>query len=343
MRVYYDLGSLPPMGPAALTIGAFDGVHAGHRRLVARTAELAAEQGIRALAVTFWPHPASVLHPAYAPPLLASLERRLALLAEIGVLDAVVVQPFTPELVGLEPEAYLDRLQRWCEPRVFVEGPDFALGRDRAGTLAYLREAGTRRGFTVESALVEVGGARISSSRIREALQEGRVEDAARLLGRPYALAGEVVEGDRRGRLLGFPTANLRVAANAALPANGVYAVRVRLPGESSALHPAVANLGIRPTFGGEPRRLLEVHLLGVAMDLYGVDLGVEWVTRLREERRFDGIDALKAQIGLDATRAADLLGGRADLHAPAVGAAPALPSKDIGASPADRSGRLWA
>ena len=304
------------MGPAALTLGVFDGVHAGHRRLVARTAELAAEQSIRAVAVTFWPHPASVLRPAEAPSLLASLEERLSLLASLNLLDATVIQPFTSEVAALDPNAYLDMLQRWCEPRVLVEGPDFALGRDRAGTLAYLRRAGVRRGFSVESVTVVEDGERVSSSHIRRLLENGRMEDAARLLERPYGLTGEVVEGDKRGRLLGFPTANLRVNAHSTLPANGVYAVRVRLPGEHGAAHPAVANLGVRPTFGGEPRRLLEVHLLGTTMDLYGLTLGVEWIERLREERRFDGIDALKAQITLDALRATDLLGVGAARHA---------------------------
>jgi riboflavin kinase / FMN adenylyltransferase len=333
MRVYYDFGSLPPLGPAALTIGVFDGVHAGHRRLTTRTAELAAERGIRAVAVTFWPHPASVLRPEEAPPLLSSLDERLALLANIGPLDAVVVQSFTPELAALAPQAYLDGLQRWCEPRVLVEGPDFALGHDRAGTLNYLREVGTRRGFAVESVAVVEDGERVSSNRVRGLLQEGRVEDAARLLTRPYVLSGEVVEGDRRGRLLGFPTANLRVSAQRALPANGVYAVRARLPGEHGAMHPAVANLGVRPTFGGEPRRLLEVHLLDGNMDLYGLELGVEWVARLREERRFEGIDALKAQIALDARRAAEVLSAGVE-HAP--------PAEETDAGAGDRSRSAW-
>lgn len=335
MRVYYDLGSLPSVGPAALTLGIFDGVHAGHRRLAARVAELAAERGIRAVAITFWPHPVSVLRPQEAPPLLSSLEERLALLAELNLLDALVVQPFTPELAALDPDAYLDLLQRWCEPRVLVEGPDFALGHDRTGTLDYLREAGARRGFAVESMAVVEDGERVSSSRIRSLLREGSMEDAARLLTRPYTLSGEVVEGDRRGRLLGFPTANLRVSATLALPANGAYAVRVRLPGERAATHPAVANLGVRPTFGGEARRLLEVHLLGVAMDLYGLELGVQWIARLRDERRFDGIDALKAQIAADAERAANLLS--------AGGAEPVPPGMETDVGAEDRSGPAWA
>ena len=330
------------MGPAALTLGVFDGVHAGHRRLVMRTAELAAELGARAVAVTFWPHPASVLRPEEAPPLLSTLDERLALLANLNVLDAVVVQPFTPALAALDPNAYLDGLQSWCEPRVLVEGPDFALGHDRAGTLAYLREACARRGFAVESVTVVEDGERVSSSRIRRLVEAGRVEDTARLLALPYALVGEVVEGDRRGRLLGFPTANLRVSANKALPANGVYAVRLRLPGERTAEHPAVANLGVRPTFGGEPRRLLEVHLLDATMDVYGLELGVEWIARLRDERRFDGIDALKAQIALDAQHAADLLAERNGAHA--VGAEEqSSPTKETDTGAEDRSRSAWA
>ena len=308
MRVYYDFGSLPPMGPAVLTIGVFDGVHAGHRGLVARAGALAAERDARAVAVTFWPHPVSVLRPEEPFPLLSTLDEKLRLLSELDTLDAVVVQPFTPDLAALTPDAYLDALRAWCEPRMLVEGPDFALGHNRAGTIAYLREAGARRGFSVESVEVVEDDERVSSTRIRKLLREGNVEAAARLLARPYALAGEVVEGDKRGRLLGFPTANLRIDERLVLPANGVYAVRVRLPGEERAIHPAVANLGVRPTFGGEPRLLLETHLLGVTMDLYGLTIGVEWVARLRDERRFEGIEALKAQIALDAQRAASLL-----------------------------------
>ena len=324
MRVYYDFGALPQMGPAVLTIGAFDGVHAGHRQLVARTAKLAAEHGARAVAITFWPHPAQVLRPEEALSLLSTLDEKLELLAGLNALDAVVVQPFTPELAQRDPESYLDAQRQWCEPRALVEGPDFALGHNRAGTVAYLRDAGARRGFAVETVAFEDDGVRVSSTRIRDLLREGHVDAAARLLARPYAVAGEVVEGDKRGRLLGFPTANLRTSEHHALPASGVYAVRVRLPGEREAAHPAVANLGVRPTFGGPARLLLEVHLLGVTMDLYGLTIGVEWIARLREERRFDGIDALKAQIALDAQRAASLL-------------------KDVDAGTEDRSMSAWA
>lgn len=312
MRVEYMLGAIAPLGPSVLSIGFFDGVHRGHQRLIARVAELAVRERARPVAVTFWPHPAAILHPDHpdeAPPLLTTLDEKLALMSRLGALDTVVVIPFTQELSQRTPERFLDLVAGFCEPRALVEGESFALGHDRTGTVAYLREIGARRGFRLESDDVrDASGERVSSSRIRSLLREGRVEDAAALLGRPYALAGEVVRGDQRGRLLGFPTANLRPDAGKALPANGVYAARARLPGERVARRPAVCNIGVRPTFGGEPRLLVEAHLLDADMDLYGLPLTLEFVARLRAERRFDGIAALTAQIGADVARARELL-----------------------------------
>src|SRR6185312_4693858 len=197
MRVEYLLGAIAPLGPSVLSIGFFDGVHRGHQRLIARTAELAARERARAVAVTFWPHPAAILHPDETPPLLTTLDEKLALMAGLGALDTVVVIPFTPELSQRTPEAFLDLIAAFCEPRALVEGERFALGHDRAGTVAYLRELGARRGFRVESDDVrDASGERVSSSRIRSLLRAGRVEDAAALLGRPYTVGGEVVRGD---------------------------------------------------------------------------------------------------------------------------------------------------
>jgi riboflavin kinase/FMN adenylyltransferase len=308
MRVEYSLGPLPPLGPAVLTIGFFDGVHLGHRRLISRAAELARQQGARAVAVTFWPHPAAVVRPEAPPTLLSTLDEKLALLEGLGLLNAAIVVPFTGEIAHLRPEAFLDRLASWCEPRALVEGVDFALGHNRAGTVAYLRELGMRRGFAVEALEVHEDGARVSSSRIRALLREGDVAGATRLLGRSYTLCGEVVLGDQRGRLLGFPTANLRLDARKLMPENGIYAMRARLPGETTARHPAVASIGVRPTFGDGLRRLVEVHLLDATMDLYGLELEVEVVARLREERRYDDVEALKWQMRLDADQARELL-----------------------------------
>ncbi len=314
MRVEYDLGdsrrTVEPIGPAVATIGFFDGVHRGHERLLVRAAELARAGSMHAVAVTFWPHPEVVLRPDATPtPLLTTLNEKLTTFERLGLLDAVLVIPFTTALADLSPTAFLDALGAFIEPRFLVEGTDFALGSHRAGDVNVLRRLGAERGFEVETLEVpDDAGERISSTRIRALVRAGDVAGAAALLGRRYELAGEVVVGDRRGRLLGFPTANLRVDPAKALPANGVYAVRVRLPGESAAVHPGVCNIGVRPTFGGEPKLLIEAHLLDAAMDLYGLPLAIELVARLRDERRFNGVDELKAQIGRDADDARRLL-----------------------------------
>lgn len=312
MQIVYDFGppALPELGPAVLSIGFFDGVHVGHQRLIERARELGAERGAATVAVTFWPQPSAILRPEAAPPLLTTLAEKLRLLAGLSRLDTTVVLPFDEALSRQSPEAFLDIIAAFCQPLALVEGPDFAMGHKRAGDLAFLRAAGERRGFSVETLEERVDGERVSSSRIRALLRTGEVAAATRLLSRPYSLVGEVVEGDRRGRLLGFPTANLRLDVRKLLPANGVYAVRARLPGETQATHPAVCNIGVRPTFGGEPRLIVEVHLLDVTMDLYGLELAAEVVARLRDERRFAGVDELKAQIGADAAAARTLLAG---------------------------------
>jgi riboflavin kinase/FMN adenylyltransferase len=320
MRVIYSLNTAAEtsahLGPVALAVDFFDGVHRGHRRLVERAAELARAHGVRPVAVTFWPHPHAVAYPQTSEGLLSTLEEKLDLLTALDAVDTTVVIASTPELAALPPEQFLDRLAASFEPVAMIAGTDVAPGanhdqdrdHDSADDRALLMAAGQRRGWTVERVDVRDGDERITSARIRALVREGRIEDAARLLGRPYRLAGEVVKGDQRGRLLGFPTANLHIDERKTLPANGVYAVRVRLPGEAQATHAGVANVGVRPTFSGEHRLLVEVHLLDAAMDLYGLELGADLVARLREERRFDGVEALKAQIGRDAQMARERL-----------------------------------
>ena len=337
MRIEYALGAVAPAGDAVLTIGFFDGVHLGHRRLIERAAQLARERAAQAIAVTFWPHPLAVLRPAEPVSLLSTLEEKLALMDALGLLDATVVIPFTPELAAREPDAFLSSLRAWSSPVALVEGPDFALGHERTGDLSYLREAGQREGFTVEVTEARDGDERISSSRIRRLVREGLAVEAARLLGRPYRLTGEVTLGDQRGRLLGFPTANLRVDTRKALPAHGVYAVRVALPGERAARHPAVANIGVRPTVSSEPKLMIEVHLLDAAMDLYGLTLGVDLIERLREERRFDGLDALRAQIDRDARMAREILA------TPAMGQPAQVGQTGSTGSTGNRSEASWA
>lgn len=308
MRVVYNLGRLAPIGPAALAVGVFDGVHVGHRQVMARVAEIARDRHALAVAVLFWPHPEAVLHSESDVRLLTTLEERLDLLASLHLLDVAVVLPFTPELAATEPDSFLDELGRWCEPVAFVEGKDFAFGRSRSGDIAFLREAGSRRGFSVETLNVMDLGERVSSSRIRRLVSSGRVQDATRLLGRPYRLVGEVVHGDKRGRLLGYPTANLHLDARKLLPENGIYAMRVYLPGEHDAFHAGVASIGVRPTFGGDPKPLTEVFLLDGGMDLYGLTLTVDVVGRLREERHYDTVEALVAQMARDVEDARRLI-----------------------------------
>jgi riboflavin kinase / FMN adenylyltransferase len=308
MHTVSQLAEIATREPAILTIGFFDGVHRGHQALVRRVSERAARESARAVLVTFWPHPLTVLQPDEPLSLLTMLDEKLERVGALGGLDLAVVLPFTTELSRLSPEQFLDTLRERFDVRGLVEGPDFAFGHNRAGDVSWLRRAGAARGFDVETLQVDAGGARISSTRIRDLIARGGVIEATELLGYPYMLTGEVIEGDQRGRLLGFPTANLRLDPVKLLPANGVYAVRVRLPADARPERPGVANIGVRPTIGEDNRRLLEVHLLDAQLDLYGQRLTVEIVARLRDEQRFPGLDALKAQIAVDADQARALL-----------------------------------
>ena len=290
---------------AVITIGVFDGVHLGHQMLIRRVVERAAELGVEAGCVTFHPHPEDVLRPESDIPHLGALEDRLEAIRELGI-SLVEVIPFTWVLARETPEQFVDRLLTRFILRELWVGSDFALGRGRSGTPDRLARIGMVRGFRVFTVPpVEWGGEVVSSSRIRALLAEGRVEEAAELLGRPYRLRGRVVPGDGRGRHLGFATANLAVDERLCVPGNGVYAVWAVLDGEQP--RPAVANVGLRPTFDGSTRSI-EVHLLDFADDLYGRLLAVDFVARLRGERRFGSVDALVEQIRQDITSARLLL-----------------------------------
>jgi riboflavin kinase/FMN adenylyltransferase len=291
--------------------GNHDGVHLGHQALIARARRHAEQHGLRTVALTFDPHPEVVLAPERAPTPLTTLPRRRELLLRAGA-DEVLVLAFTPELAALTPEAFLDAL-RAQGARGLVVGPDFRFGRGRAGDLALLERYGQEHGLAV---LIEpnllVDGGRVSSTAIREALRAGAVERACSLLGHLPELEGEVVKGQQRGRTLGFPTANL--ATEPVLhPADGVYAVVARMLGDGkaasasqSALRLGVANLGVRPTVAAG--RSVEVHLFDFDRDLYGARLRVGFVGRIRPEQRFSGLEALRAQIGLDCEAARSTL-----------------------------------
>jgi len=287
----------------ALAVGVFDGLHIGHRMLFERA--LARADGKGCVAVSFEPHPDVVLAREFRPmaPLTPLPEKR-ARLARLGV--ELHVLAFTRELAALEPEAFVSQhLVAPFAPRWLVVGEDFALGRGRAGTVARLRELGTAHGFDVEAVPLERrDGEPVTSTRIRALLAEGRVAEAARLLGRPYGFTALVVGGDRVGRTLGFPTANLRLHDEQQVPAHGIYAVWARIAGEATWRMGAMS-VGVRPTFGGG-LRTLEVFLLDFEGDLYGRDLTVEFAAWLRPEQAFPGpeelVRAMRADV--DAARA---------------------------------------
>jgi riboflavin kinase / FMN adenylyltransferase len=291
-----------------VTIGVFDGVHRGHLAVVGRGSARAREAGERLIAFTFDVPPRAVLSGSPPPPLLTSLGEKVALLRRGGA-DGVRVLRFTRDLAAKSPQRFLDEhVLAFAPLSLLVVGYDFAMGRDREGTAAVLREIGSRRGFAVEEVpAVWEGGEAISSTRVRRALEEGTVDVAWRCLGRPYRLPGTVVRGDGRGRTLGFPTANLEVDPGRLRPGNGVYAVRVS--GASPEIRDGVANLGVRPTFGGGGETV-EVHLLDGGGDLVGARLTVSFLGRLRPERKFKEVKELQDQIRADVARAREVLAG---------------------------------
>ncbi len=299
--VVRGLGEVAP-APSVVTVGVFDGVHRGHRTIIDRAVRAASEQEVRAVAVTFDPHPMAVVRPDEAPPLLQPVEERVALLAATGV-DLVVVLPFTRELSQLAPAVFVERvLAGSLATRHVVVGANFRFGHRAAGDVATLRELGAEHDFDAEAvALHQLDDVPISSTEIREHLQGGDVAWAAEALGRAWEYTGEVVRGDGRGRTIGVPTANVVAPDDVVRPGGGVYAAR--------AIHPrgtwdAVVNVGTRPTFAGTTTTV-EAHLLDAPeraedLDLYGTRLRLAFLARLRDERRFDGPEELVAQIHQD-------------------------------------------
>ena len=288
-------------GRSAVTVGNFDGVHQGHQHLLGKTVAEARSAGTPSAVLTFNPAPRDVLRPDNDIPRIQAIEDRVACLHAVGI-DQVVVQPFTLDLARLSPERFAQEiLADGLRVAGLVLGWDFRFGAKRAGTVPDLQAWLDVPVHQVDALHADGGVA--SSSRIRELVRAGEVAAAARLLTRPHLLRGTVVQGDQRGRTLGFPTANVAVETPLE-PASGVYAVRARI-GEQ--LLPGVANFGNRPTFGGG-RRVLEVHVLDANLDLYGQAIAVDLIERIRGERSFDGVDALKRQIDLDVGRAREIL-----------------------------------
>ena len=296
----------PESSACAVAVGNFDGVHLGHAAIVRQLCAVARRLDVPAVAFTFDPHPAAVVRPAAAPAPLTTPARRATLLRSLGV-DAVVVQPTDRPLVSLPAERfYADILRGRLRARAIVEGADFRFGADRCGDIHLLETLCSRDGVTLETVpAVMADGLPVSSSRLRGLISTGAVREAALLLTSPYRLTGTVVEGARRGRTIGFPTANLSGIATL-LPAAGVYAARVILPDGST--HPAAVHIGPNISFG-ETRITVEAHLIGFSGMLYGSPLDVDFLDRLRDTQKFDSIDALKAQLSTDVVRALDVVG----------------------------------
>ncbi len=291
-----ELSRVAPGRPSAVTIGKFDGVHRGHQYLVELLLEQARAQDLASIVITLYPHPITVLRPGTATTNLCSLEERVALLRALGV-DRVGVLSFTSELAQLSYQDFLALLIEQLQLRVLLIGPDFALGRNREGNVEALRALGEERGFRLEvPPLLSEHDAKVGSGAIREALAAGDMETVAQLLGRPFALCGPVIRGAERGRQIGFPTANIAVGPDLALPSFGVYVTRAYL---GEVAYRSVTNIGQRPTFD-EARPTVETHLLDFDGDCYDRDLRIELLHRLRDEQRFAGVDELVAQIQRD-------------------------------------------
>jgi riboflavin kinase/FMN adenylyltransferase len=302
-----ESGLPPDVMRTALTVGSFDGVHRGHQDVLRQLVERARRLGVHSLLVTFDPHPLEVVNPAAAPRLLTVGDEKLEVLAESGI-DFAAVLPFTPALAAFSAERFVDEiLLGRFRMHDLLMGHDHRFGHNRSGDAETMRRLGEDRGFEVNvvPAVTVNGGQSVSSTAIRRAVAGGDLDGAFRGLGRHYSLGGRVVEGARRGRILGFPTANVAVPGpRKLLPPEGVYAVRVQTP---MGPYDGMLNLGPRPTFG-DAESVVEAHLFDVNLDLYGARLRVDFVARLRDTQKFSGVDALKAQLERDAINAKRVL-----------------------------------
>ena len=303
----------PEQRPIVITIGNFDGIHRGHQYLMHELGKMANALGAIPVLVTFEPHTLMVVRPDIDVRILTTTSEKLALAKTYGHIDESIVIHFTPAVVAMSATEFMDSLCTRFRIKGLVVGANFSLGRNRMGDTAFLEQYGREHDIEIRALpLEEDAQIRISSTRVRALVSEGSIEEANTLLGHPTLVSGIVQHGDERGRLLGFPTANLVPEPYRLVPANGVYAVRVHLQQEQenssdatsiSTVYNGVANIGIRPTFNGTERRI-EVHIFDATLDLYGKRLEVDFIARLRGEQRFSGIEALKAQISSDAQQA---------------------------------------
>lgn len=307
MKVYHSIQEFPGLKRAVATTGTFDGVHIGHRRIIQRLTESARRHGGESVLLTFHPHPRLVLQPETPLSLLNTQDEKIRLLESTG-LDHLIIHPFTREFSRITSLEFVrDILVKKIGVKKLVIGYDHHFGRNREGSFEHLREYGPLYGFDVEEIPAqEIHEVAVSSTKIRQALEEGAVHRALEYLGHSYTLTGSVVEGKRLGRTLGFPTANLAIDdPHKLIPAHGVYAVTATVNGTS---HAAMCNIGTNPTVGGQERSV-EVHIFNFNGDLYGKKLELQLKHRIRDEQKFPSLDALREQLEHDAVSAQDLLG----------------------------------
>ncbi len=288
-------------GQPVLALGNFDGLHRGHRKILDRVQRVANERGATSVVMTFDPHPPRVVRPDKAPALLMTKAQKIDALAAAGVQGTAIVR-FTPELSHWDPEMFVRTvLVEWLHVAEVWVGANFLFGHDRAGNFSMLRTLGARYGFKAEKIdPVRYKDFVVSSTRIRRLVSEGRVDEAGALLGHEYYVDGTVTLGDQRGRTIGFPTANL-CSENELLPPLGVYATTMRI---GDVVYPSITNIGTRPTVDSSGRVVIETHVFDLNRDLYGQTVRVGFVQRLRDERRFESLEALRAQIDADSHRA---------------------------------------
>ncbi len=301
MKIFHGTGNANILRPTVLTLGVFDGLHLGHQRIMQTVVERARSLGVAATAITFDPHPRAVLHPESAPPLLQTLDQRLANFEVLGIDQAIVIA-FSKEFAAQPAEMFLEEIirERLQAKEVYL-GKGFAFGKDRGGNIDLLRKKSTELGFVADEVEeVQIRGQRISSSKIRHLLAEGRVNLARRMLGRPYGVEGVIIRGNRRGHTIGFPTANLK-PHNRVIPRFGVYATATLIEG---TWRKSITNIGVRPTFENDADPSIETYIFDFDGELYGDVLRVRFLHRIRDERKFSGIDELKAQIERDTRRA---------------------------------------
>ena len=304
MEIEQELANITNQGQTLLSIGVFDGVHAGHRYLLKGLQQQAAERNLLSGVVTFNPHPQSVLHPHDQLPWLSNLEDRVTTLQQLG-LDIVAVLRFTLKVAQLGARDFMSLLKKYLKMQGIMVGPDFALGRGGEGNITLLRTLGDEMKFTVEVVPpYTINGQVVSSTLIRQALIQGDMKRVKKLMGRHFYLRGKVITSDKRGRLLGFPTANLDIQPQQALPDNGIYATITQVDGKQ---FPSATNIGSRPTFG-EGKRMVETHLLNYEGNLYGKEIRLEFAQKLRDEQRFPSSEELKTQIEKDVRKVEALL-----------------------------------